>query len=74
MTRHMDAHWSSAPGAVCPWGSMQNGRAARRGFGGVVDRTVRRSRILKASTPCTTAIGILDIVDGGVTAHRIVLD
>ena len=74
VTRHIGRTLIFCPGAVCPWGSMQNGRAARRGFGGVVDRTVRRFRVLQGVDAMRPAIGILDIVDGGVTAHRIVLD
>ena len=33
-----------SPGAVCPWGSLEGGRAPRPGAKGVADRAVRRFR------------------------------
>jgi putative phosphoesterase len=62
------------PGAVCPWGSMQDGRAPRSGFGGLVDRTVHRFRTLQGDDAMAPAIGMIAIVDGQATLTRVMLD
>jgi putative phosphoesterase len=62
------------PGAVCPWGRMQDGRAPRSGFGGLVDRTVHRFRTLQGDDAMAPAIGMIAIVDGQATLTRVMLD
>jgi len=62
------------PGAVCPWGSMQNARAPRTGPGGIVDRTVHRFRALQGAEAMAPAVGIIEIDAGRVTATRVVLE
>jgi putative phosphoesterase len=62
-----------SPGAVCPWGSLQDGRPIRPGFRGVSDRWVRRYRRQLGADAMRPAVGILEIGDDGVAARVIPL-
>lgn len=58
-----------SPGAVCPWGSLEGGRAPGRGWTGVVDRCVRRYRWQLGREAMTPSVGVLEIGPGGVRAR-----
>ena len=55
-----------SPGAVCPWGSLEGGRAPRRGLPGVNDRVVRRFRHQLGAAAMRPSVGILTVGSGGV--------
>ena len=84
---HVDAvvfgHWHEAiitrvdgvlvmnPGAVCPWGSLEGGRAPRAGAAGVADRMVRRYRRQLGADAMTPSVGRLVVTHAGMTARII---
>lgn len=62
-----------SPGAVCPWGSLQDGRPIRAGIRGLADRTVRRFRSLAGEEAMRPAVGIVEVDGDRVTARRVVI-
>jgi len=62
-----------SPGAVCPWGSLEGGRAPERGLRGVADRWVRRYRVQLGPDAMRRSVGILEVDADGVHATVIPL-
>jgi putative phosphoesterase len=62
-----------SPGAVCPWGSLEGGRAPGRGAQGVADRGVRRYRRQLGPRAMTPSVGILEVDEAGVRARVVPL-
>ncbi len=50
-----------SPGAVCPWGTLEDGRAPRAGAGGVADRLVRRYRRQLGAEAMRPSVGRLTL-------------
>ncbi len=63
-----------SPGALCPWGSLQGGRAPRPGAAGVADRAVRRFRHQLGPEAMRPRIGILEVGSGGIRPTTIAVD
>lgn len=63
-----------SPGAVCPWGSLEGGRAPGHGWQGLADRWVRRYRRQLGEEAMRSAVGILDVGPGHLEARVIPLD
>ena len=57
-----------SPGAVCPWGNLQNGRRPRPGIKGIGDRGVRRYRMQLGREAMRPSVGILEVGPSGITA------
>ncbi len=62
-----------SPGAVCPWGSLQDGRPVRSGARGIADRWVRRYRVQLGPEALRPSVGVIDVSEEGVVAHVIPL-
>lgn len=60
-----------SPGAVCPWGSLEGGRAPRAGSAGVADRLVRRYRRQLGGQAMRPAVGRLTVRPGTIAASVI---
>lgn len=58
---HVDGVLVMNPGAVCPWGSLEGGRAPRPGAAGVADRVVRRYRRQLGGEAMTPSVGRLHL-------------
>ena len=63
-----------SPGAVCPWGSLEGGRAPGAGMTGVADRAVRRFRHQLGAEAMRPSVGILEVGSGGIRPLTITLD
>lgn len=63
--------WS--PGAVCPWGSLEGGRAPRAGRAGVADRGVRRYRHQLGADALRPAVGLIEAGTAGLRPRRVPL-
>jgi uncharacterized protein len=55
-----------SPGAVCPWGNLEGGRAPRGGIRGVGDRGVRRFRWQLGRDAMRPSVGVLEVGTGGI--------
>jgi putative phosphoesterase len=55
-----------SPGALCPYGNVEGGRAPRGGLVGVGDRGVRRFRWQLGAEAMRPSVGILEIGPGGI--------
>jgi putative phosphoesterase len=62
-----------SPGAVCPWGSLEGGKAPRRGPKGVADRAVRRFRAQLGPDAMRPSVGVLEVGSGGIRPRTIPL-
>jgi putative phosphoesterase len=62
-----------SPGAVCPWGSLEGGKAPRRGARGVADRAVRRFRTQLGPDAMRPSVGVLEVGSGGIRPRTIAL-
>ena len=62
-----------SPGAVCPWGNCEGGRAPRTGVVGIGDRGVRRFRHQLGPAAMWPAVGILEVGSGGVRPRSVPL-
>jgi putative phosphoesterase len=60
-----------SPGAVCPWGSLQGGRAPRRGTAGVTDRLVRRYRRGLGPEAMRPRVGIVTVGAAGIAVRSV---
>jgi hypothetical protein len=63
-----------SPGAVCPWGSLEGGRAPGRGWQGIADRWVRRYRAQLGTEAMRRNVGLLEVHPDGIAARVIPLD
>jgi putative phosphoesterase len=63
-----------SPGAVCPWGSLEGGRAPGRGWQGIADRWVRRYRAQLGTEAMRRNVGLLEVRPDGIAARVIPLD
>jgi putative phosphoesterase len=63
-----------SPGAVCPWGSLEGGRAVGTGMTGVNDRAVRRFRRQLGAEAMRPSVGVLEVGSGGIRPRSILLD
>lgn len=62
-----------SPGAVCPWGSLEGGRAPRAGRAGIADRAVRRYRRQLGAAAMLPRVGIIDTSGGALRARSLVV-
>jgi putative phosphoesterase len=62
-----------SPGAVCPWGSLEGGRAPRPGRKGIADRAVRRFRAQLGAEAMRPSVGVLEVGSGGIRPRTIPL-
>ena len=62
-----------SPGAVCPWGSLEGGRAPRPGRAGIADRAVHRFRRQLGADAMRPSVGILEVGSGGIRPRTIPL-
>ncbi len=62
-----------SPGAVCPWGSLEGGRAPRPGGAGIADRAVRRYRRQLGPAAMMPRVGIIDTAGGAIRARSLVV-
>ena len=62
-----------SPGAVCPWGSLEGGRAPAPGLTGVADRSVRRYRWQLGAEAMRRSVGVLEVSRDGIAAHVVTL-
>ena len=62
-----------SPGAVCPWGSLEGGRAPRSGGAGIADRAVRRYRRQLGPAAMMPRVGIIDTAGGAIRARSLVV-
>jgi len=69
VTAQVDGVLVFSPGAVCPWGSLEGGRAPRSGAAGVADRLVRRYREQLGPHAMRPSVGRLVIDARGVRAE-----
>ncbi len=60
-----------SPGALCPWGSLEGGRAPRSGPAGVADRAVRRFRHQLGAAAMRPRVGILEVGAEGIRATSV---
>lgn len=70
---HVNGVLVFSPGAVCPWGSLEGGRAPRAGTAGVADRVVRRYRRQLGADAMRASVGILHVDPAGIRAQVIPL-
>lgn len=63
-----------SPGAVCPWGSLAQGREPGTGMTGVSDRAVRRFREQLGPEATLPSVGILEVGSGGIRPSTITLE
>lgn len=63
-----------SPGAVCPWGSLEGGRAPGTGMTGVNDRAVRAFRRALGDEAMRPSVGVLEVGSGGIRPRTILLD
>lgn len=63
-----------SPGAVCPMGSLQNGRAPGSGLTGLIDRAVGRYRRQLGVEAMRPQVAILEIGSGGIRPRHVPLD
>ncbi len=68
VVEHVGATLVFSPGAVCPWGSLEGGRAPAPGWQGVADRWVRRYREQLGPGAMRRNVGILEVDAGTITA------
>ncbi len=61
------------PGAVCPWGSLEGGRAPRPGAAGIADRAVRHHRRALGADAMRPRVGIMSVADGVIRARSVPL-
>jgi len=69
VTAHVRGVLVFSPGAVCPWGSLEGGRAPRAGAAGVADRVVRRYREQLGPDAMRPSVGRLVIDATGMRAE-----
>lgn len=69
VTADVDGVLVFSPGAVCPWGSLEGGRAPRAGAAGVADRVVRRYREQLGPDAMRPSVGRLLIGEHGLHAE-----
>jgi putative phosphoesterase len=62
-----------SPGAVCPWGSLEDGRPPRRGAAGVADRGVRLYRRQLGPAAMRPSVGVLEVGSAGIVPRTIAL-
>ena len=62
-----------SPGAVCPWGSLEGGRAPRSGGAGIADRAARRYRRQLGPAAMMPRVGIIDTAGGAIRARSLVV-
>jgi uncharacterized protein len=55
-----------SPGAVCPWGNVEDANPPRTGIKGVGDRGVRRFRWQLGPEAMRASVGILEVGSGGI--------
>lgn len=60
-----------SPGALCPWGSLEGGRAPRSGPAGVADRAVRRFRHQLGAAAMRPRVGVLEVGPEGIRATSV---
>lgn len=63
-----------SPGAVCPWGSLEGGRAPGTGITGVNDRAVRAFRRRLGADAMRPSVGVLEVGSEGIRPRTILLD
>jgi uncharacterized protein len=63
-----------SPGAVCPWGSLHEGRPPGTGWTGVADRAVRRFRLNLGEEAMRPSIGFLEVGSGGIRPSTAFVD
>lgn len=63
-----------SPGAVCPWGSLHEGRLPGSGWTGVADRAVRSFRRHLGDEAMRPSVGILEVGSGGIRPRAVMLD
>jgi uncharacterized protein len=74
MITHVDGVLVMSPGAVCPWGSLHDGRGPRPGMAGIADRVVRRYRRQLGDQAMRPGVGILEVGDGPIRAEVVRID
>jgi putative phosphoesterase len=73
IVEHVDGVLCFSPGAVCPWGNLEGGRAPRPGLAGVGDRGVRRYRWQLGREAMRPSVGMLEVDRDGLRARVIPL-
>lgn len=60
-----------SPGAVCPWGSLEDGAPPRPGPAGVADRVVRRFREAMGPGVMEPTVAVLEVGSAGLRPRHI---